>query len=340
MRRSKINKKPRVIIVSFNGTDDSGGVERVSYYLREILRENYPVRILTKTSFSFGRFDIIFQPLIASFRLFFTRKKFVIANSYQAFIYPADIVISHGTFKGNYIKTKPDKLLGSKFIAFMEKIAALLAKRVLAVSVNCQNELIHFYNIRNSKIYVLNNFVDETVFFPRKGKIDTITVLFSGRLEKRKGLRYLIAFSEYIETTAGYKLRIAANNTVNCEYFTNKHNTKVLSFLSLRDMPEFYNTGNVLFFPTLYEGFSMATLEALACGIPVIGSDFAIPEELRSYDFCKDVTGRLDDPEYIAKSINELCEKYNGKQDAIRDVIIEKFGKEQYRKKLLGYITI
>jgi glycosyltransferase involved in cell wall biosynthesis len=340
MKLSKITKRSHIIIVSFNGTDNSGGVERVSYYLHEILREKYLVRILTKTSLSFGKFDIIFQPLIASFRLFFMRRKLVIANSYQAFLYPADIVIAHGTFKGNYMRIKPEKLLGSKLIALMEKIAALLAGKVLAVSINCKNELISLYAIKKSKIYVLNNFVDETLFFPSNKKINKTTVLFSGRLEKGKGLRCLAEFSEYIETINGIKLRIAANNSTNCEYFTGKHNTEVLTSLSLQDMPDFYNSGNVLFFPTLYEGFPMTTLEALACGIPVIGSGFAIPEELRGYDFCKDVTGKLDDPEYIVKSINELCEKYNGKQDVIHDAFIKKFGKEQYRKKLLSYITI
>jgi glycosyltransferase involved in cell wall biosynthesis len=340
MKLSKSNKKLDILIVSFNGIDNSGGVERVSYYLHEILREKYSVQILTKTHFSFGKFDIIFQPIIASIRLFFIPSKLVIANSYQAFLYPADILISHGTFKGNYMRTKPEKLLGSKVIAFMEKIAGMLAKRVLAVSINCKNELIDFYNIQESKIFVLNNFVDETIFFPHKKKNNMITILFCGRLEKGKGLPYLIAFSEYIETITGFKLRIATNNSTNCEYFIGKHNTEVMTSLSLQDMPKFYHSGDVLFFPTLYEGFSMATLEALACGIPVIGSDFAIPEELWSYDFCKNIDQNLDDPEYILNSVRELGKKYDANQDIIHDMIIQNFGKEQYKNKLFTHIII
>jgi glycosyltransferase involved in cell wall biosynthesis len=340
MMRGKSGKNPEIIIVSFNGTDDSGGIERVSYYLYEILRDKYHVRVLTKTSFSFGKFDMVFQPFIASLRLFFTRHKLVISNSYHAFLYPAGIVIAHGTFKGSYVRTKPEKLLGSRVIALMEKISAMLAKQVLAVSVNCKNELIDFYKTKALKIRVLNNFVDETIFFPRKKETAGITVLFSGRLEKGKGLRCLITFSEYIETIEGFKLRIATNSITNCEYFTDRSHTEVLPSLSLSDMPKFYNSGNVLFFPTLYEGFSMATLEALACGIPVIGSDFATPEELRGYGFCRDITGKLNDPEYIVKAIGELHETYNGKEDFIHDTIIKEFGKEQYRRRLLGYITI
>jgi glycosyltransferase involved in cell wall biosynthesis len=340
MKPHKSNNRLNIIIVSFNGIDNSGGVERVSYYLHEILREKYPVQILTRTPFSFGKFDILFQPIIASLRLFFIQSKLVIANSYQAFLYPADIVIAHGTFKGNYMRIKPKKLLGSKVIAFMEKVAAMLAKQVLAVGINCKNELIDFYNIPGSKIGILHNFADETIFFPYKHKANEVTILFCGRLEEGKGLHYLIALSEYIETIDGFKLRIATNNSTNGKYFIGKHNTEVLISLSLPDMPEFYNSGSVLFFPTLYEGFSMATLEALACGIPVIGSDFAIPEELRGYDFCKNVTQKLNDPEYIVNSAGELSKRYAGKRDMIHEVIIKDFGKDQYKNKLFSYITI
>jgi glycosyltransferase involved in cell wall biosynthesis len=340
MKTNKSNKNPQIIIVSFNGTDNSGGVERVTYYLNEILSKKYLVRIITKTRFSFGKFDMVFQPLLASFRLFFIPNKLVIANSYQAFLFPSNIVIFHGTFKGNYMRVRPKKLLGSRIIAFMENIAAIFAKQILAVSINCKNELINFYGIKESKISVLNNFVDEELFFPCRNRINTTTILFCGRLEEGKGLSYLIVLSEYIEKMTGVCLRIATNNITNCEYFTNKKNTKIFPSLLLNNMPEFYNSGNVLFFPTLYEGFSMATLEALACGIPVIGSNFSVPEELCGYDFCKDITQKLGDPEYIINSINNLIKKYDDKREIIHDVIVKDFGKDQYKEKLFQYINM
>ena len=36
------------------------------------------------------------------------------------------------------------------------------------------------------------------------------------------------------------------------------------------DLPLFYNAAEVLFMPSLYEGFGLPVLEAMACGTPVI----------------------------------------------------------------------
>lgn len=45
------------------------------------------------------------------------------------------------------------------------------------------------------------------------------------------------------------------------------------------DLPELYNLASVFAFPTLYEGFGLPVLEAMACGIPVVAADnSSIPE--------------------------------------------------------------
>jgi glycosyltransferase involved in cell wall biosynthesis len=47
------------------------------------------------------------------------------------------------------------------------------------------------------------------------------------------------------------------------------------------DMPQFYAGAQAFVFPTLYEGFGLPPVEAMACGTPVISSDApAMPEVL------------------------------------------------------------
>jgi glycosyltransferase involved in cell wall biosynthesis len=47
------------------------------------------------------------------------------------------------------------------------------------------------------------------------------------------------------------------------------------------DMPQFYAGAQAFLFPTLYEGFGLPPVEAMACGAPVISSDApAMPEVL------------------------------------------------------------
>jgi len=56
---------------------------------------------------------------------------------------------------------------------------------------------------------------------------------------------------------------------------------RFLGYLPDEDMPAFYAGAQAFLFPTLYEGFGLPPLEAMACGTPVIASDApSMPEVL------------------------------------------------------------
>lgn len=56
------------------------------------------------------------------------------------------------------------------------------------------------------------------------------------------------------------------------------------SFPSNRDLADLYSAGDVFVFPTIYEGFGLPPLEAMACGLPVIGSDWTSMKEVIGKD--------------------------------------------------------
>lgn len=337
----------KIVIVSQLGTSNAGGVERVSYYLKEILEKNsYDVELLTRGKLSFGNLSNIIWPILLSLKLHFINNTIVIGNSWHCFLYPADLSIHHGTTAGVLAHSQAGR--AAKFIAFMERISAEKAKKVLAVSWNCRNELIEYYKINPDKIEVLNNFVDETIFYPSQklevtsnnnSEKQTISVLFSGALTERKGLKKLIEFSDYIETQNlpyNIELKLASNSKEAFHHFENKTHTKILSGMGIAEMPDFYRNGSLLIFPTLYEGFSMATLEALASGLPVLGTDFAVTKELESFDFCM-----KDDFSNIANTVKNcisLYEKYSSRKEEIASAITKDFGKSAYEKKLLSLV--
>ena len=343
----------KILIVSQLGVSNAGGVERVSYYLKEILEQNsYKVELLTRGKFNFGKLSNLLWPIILSLKLPFIKNKLVIGNSYHCFLYPADLSIHHGTARGelNHCKAAKARII----IAWMEKISAKKAKKVLAVSWNCKKELIDYYKINPDKIEVFNNFVDENIFYPARlaypaqsaiaasknnSEKESISVLFSGALTERKGIKKLIEFSDYIEShdlPYNIELKLASNSKEAFHFFENKKHTQIISGMGIAEMPDFYRSGSLLIFPTLYEGFSMATLEALASGLPVLGTDFAVTKELDSFDFCK-----MDDFSDIAKTVENcisLYEKYSCKKEEIASTITKEFGKAAYEKKLLAFV--
>ena len=48
---------------------------------------------------------------------------------------------------------------------------------------------------------------------------------------------------------------------------------RFLGFVPLETLRVFYRAAAVFAFPSLYEGFGLAPLEAMACGTPVVASD-------------------------------------------------------------------
>ena len=53
----------------------------------------------------------------------------------------------------------------------------------------------------------------------------------------------------------------------------------LLGFTEDGDLPALYRQAELLAFPSLYEGFGLRVLEALACGIPVVASSASsVPE--------------------------------------------------------------
>ena len=66
------------------------------------------------------------------------------------------------------------------------------------------------------------------------------------------------------------------------------------------ELPLWYNAASVLAFPSLYEGFGMPVVEAMACGTPVIAADSSsLPEAAGE-------AGLLFDPQNVAELADRL----------------------------------
>jgi glycosyltransferase involved in cell wall biosynthesis len=58
---------------------------------------------------------------------------------------------------------------------------------------------------------------------------------------------------------------------------------RLVGFVDDADLPALYSTADLLAFPSLYEGFGLPLLEAMACGTPVVTSNASsLPEVVSS----------------------------------------------------------
>ena len=112
-------------------------------------------------------------------------------------------------------------------------------------------------------------------------------VLAVGTMQKRKNHRALVrAFAGLADSRSN--LVIAGGKgwlyeDVMKEVHANglEDRVKFAGFVAEPDLPALYRAARVFAFPSLYEGFGLPLLEAMACGIPVIGSNVSsLPEVL------------------------------------------------------------
>ena len=91
---------------------------------------------------------------------------------------------------------------------------------------------------------------------------------------------------------------------------------KFLGEIPEEDLVGFYNLADLCIYPSLYEGFGLPPLEAMACGIPVVASDKASIPEISGDGACLTDAANAN---ALANSIIEVCKNHD-----YRNKLIEK----------------
>jgi len=166
------------------------------------------------------------------------------------------------------------------------KVLANRVKAIITVSEFSKERLIYHLKISDQKIHVIPNGVGKPFEPQSKKTIHEIKTkygltkpyfLFVGTHEPRKNLEILIeAFMELNLSAcdlviAGDRGKVFADT--NPSYSTDTASIKFLGYVSDTDLPALYSGAQAVIVPSLYEGFGLTTLEAMACGTPVIASN-------------------------------------------------------------------
>ncbi len=173
------------------------------------------------------------------------------------------------------------------------------ADRIVTDSAFSKSEIIKYYPEFASKIRVVPCGVDTEKFYPLSDKtsvssvcqkyhIDSEYFLYLGTIEPRKNLAKLLkAYADFIqEYIHPPKLVLAGAKGWNFENILqlipefNLQELVILpEYIQDEDVCPLMNGAIAFVFPSLYEGFGMPPLEAMACGTPVLVSNAAsLPE--------------------------------------------------------------
>ena len=201
------------------------------------------------------------------------------------------------------------------FLTYLEKILYTKADSVVAISNLIALYLKKRYSIDNNKMQIIHNPLNiSKVIVEAHEEINDIYNIFNqqvivtaGRLNKQKGQWHLIRCFKLIkQQIVNSKLVILGEGELR-PYFVSLIKTlgldKDVYLLGFQENPfKFIGRSSVFAFPSLYEGFPMTLIEAMACGVPVVSSDCKSgPREILAPD--TDLTKQTSTPEFAQYGI-------------------------------------
>ena len=172
------------------------------------------------------------------------------------------------------------------YYRFMTPWAVKTSRHILTVSEFSKSEILRFYPfLKPDRISVLYNAIDRQLFKPQTSDINHPTsdpfVLCVSSIDPRKNFARLI---EACQGLTGANLYIVGKyNRVFSQQMdldTSSDNIRFLGRVSDEELVRLYNQAVCFVFPSLYEGFGLPPLEAMACGCPVLVSDIPVEHEV------------------------------------------------------------
>jgi glycosyltransferase involved in cell wall biosynthesis len=169
------------------------------------------------------------------------------------------------------------------------------ADAVIAVSECTKRDAIRFYRIPEEKITVIYEGVNPRFRPASPEAIAAVRaryglperfILYVGTIEPRKNLTTLLEAFHHLLATYDLRLVIVGKKGWLYERFFRRlrelgleNRVLFTGYVPDEDLPAIYSAADLFVFPSLYEGFGLPVLEAMACGTPVICSNTSsLPE--------------------------------------------------------------
>lgn len=179
-----------------------------------------------------------------------------------------------------------------------------LARRqdaLIPVSTNTARDVQRFFGVPVERQHIILNGIDHSRFHPgdastaralaeRRWRLEQPFFLYVSRIEHpaKNHTRLIEAFNYFKQTTRSpWQLVLAGSDWHGAEHVhaaarmsPYADDIRFLGFVEDEVLPDLYRAASAMVYPSLFEGFGLPPVEAMACGCPVISSTRGALEEV------------------------------------------------------------
>jgi len=207
------------------------------------------------------------------------------------------------------------RTLNRLYLRIFTRLSVRRAQRVIAVSESTKRDLVQQYDLLPAKIDVVHNGVDpgfrplpasQVAAFRAEQGLPERFILFVGTLEPRKNVAALVEAYAGLSRSRPPLMLVGGKGWLHDGVFARMEALSLtdevcfVGYVPAEDVPLWYNAADLFVYPSLYEGFGLPPLEAMACGTPVITSTASSLPEVVSQ------AGLLVDPASIDDLVSAM----------------------------------
>lgn len=135
--------------------------------------------------------------------------------------------------------------------------------------------------IKSEKVILLPSGINNHAFKPCEVTKNPRQVIFCGGISLKKGAHHLLEAAINVQSRGVEVVLLGSTSAEMCSILNNKSkNVKIMPFVKRDELPRIYSGAACFVLPSLEEGLPKVTLEAMACGLPVITTANAAGEDL------------------------------------------------------------
>lgn len=192
------------------------------------------------------------------------------------------------------------------YLRLLTPLSCRRARRIIAISQSTADDLASVFGIPRDKIDVALGAHDPQRYRPLPApQVEAFRAarnlpprfwLFVGTIEPRKNLvRLLTAYARLDPNMRPPLIIGGARGWLADDVFETvrrldlERAVQFIGYIPVEDLPLWYNSAELFVFPSVYEGFGLPVLEAMACGTPVVTSNVSsLPEVTGGAALCVD----------------------------------------------------